>query len=112
MSGLFAGARFVLTDLSVEQSKWLYLSSSAGVTHASSLPFFGVVAGVSDRDALGLGEALDVVGVHAALGACVLLAQITGRKSSLAEAWMRARVASSGVPGSETTMFLGPWVLI
>jgi len=88
------------------------LSSRAGVTQASSLPFFGVVVGVSDSEALGLGDALAAVGVQAALGVVALLAQITGRKSNLAEAWMRFRVASSGVPGIDTTMFRAPWVLI
>src|SRR5690349_20226569 len=112
MSGLLAGATLVSTEFRVEQSKWLYLSRRAGVTHASSLPSLGFVAGVSEGEALGLGDALADVGVQAALGVAALLAQITGRKSSFAEAWMRARVASSGVAGIDTTMLSEPWVLI
>ena len=95
---------FVFAASTLSQVKSVNCFCNAGVTYASSLPSVGLVLGVdgngaSEAPEVGVGFGLPTVLVGAAV------ATSTARNSSLAEDWMRLRVAWSGLPGIDTTTF-------
>ena len=69
----------------------------------------GVSSGAGDSVASGSTASGSVVSVPSTLDVGVPALVInTGRNSSLAEALIRARVFSSGIPGIETMMLVSP----
>src|SRR5947208_3437821 len=111
MSGLSVGAALRLAflfDAHEYASNW---ACSAGVTHARSLPFVGLLVGVDCSPGAGVGAGVDLPSAPTTslVGPPAIS---TGRKSRRALDLTRSSVAWSGLPGRETTMLREPSVEI